>query len=130
MSHPATSGASQGANAARWAARALSALVILFWGFFLLADVLGGGEGTSLSLGLRDYVGLAAMGAWLVGLAVAWKWELIGGVTALVAFMISGVANMSVFSLPFWVIPAAAGFFLVSWWLRRVKPSEAIEDRE
>ena len=111
--------ASNAAKAARWAARGLSALILLFWGFFLLSGLFGGESEASRPLNARDYVGLVTMGLWLIGLVIAWKWELLGGGMVLVAFVIAGVANTNVFSLPFLIVPTAAVLFLASWWLRR-----------
>ncbi len=107
------------AKVARWAARILSVLILIFWGFFLIAHLLGGGEEASRPLNASDYVGLITMGAWLVGLAIAWKWEFIGGMVTLVAYAIAAVVNWRVLSFPFVLIPITAGFFLVSWWMRR-----------
>lgn len=119
MGDLATTGVSNAAKTARWAARGLSALVLLFWGFFLVASFFGGESEASRPLSARDYVGLVTMGLWLIGLVIAWKWELLGGVVVLVAYVSAGVANTSVFSLPFLIIPTAAVLFLASWWLRR-----------
>ena len=107
------------AKATRWAARILSALILLFWGFFIVADLLGGGDEASRPLSTSDYVGLLTMGVWMVGLVVAWKWEFIGGMMALVAFVIAAAVNPNVLSFPFLIILIAAALFLVSWWMRR-----------
>jgi len=105
------------AKVARWTARILSALILLFWGFFIVAHFFGDGEEASRPLTACDYVGLMTMGAWLVGLAVAWKWEFIGGVVTIVAYLIAIAANPAV--LMFLFIPITAMLFLASWWMRR-----------
>ena len=119
MDDSSTSALPTGAKVTRWAARIFSALILLFWGFFIVADLLGDGEEASRPLNASDYVGLITMGAWLIGLAVAWKWEFIGGITALVAFVIAAAANSNVLSFLFLIIPITAALFLASWWMRR-----------
>ena len=117
MDDSSTSTVPTRAKVARWTARILSALILLFWGFFIVAHLFGEGEEASRPLNARDYVGLTTMGAWLVGLAVAWKWEFIGGVITLVAYLIAIAANPAV--LMFVFIPITALLFLASWWMRR-----------
>ncbi len=69
------------ATAARWSARLLSGLILLFWGFFLVAHLLGEGGKPSRPLTIADYVIVASIVAALAGLAVAWRWELAGAIT-------------------------------------------------
>ena len=114
--HPALSLA---LPATRWAARILSALILLVWGFFLIAHLVGDEGGASRSLNPGDYIGLTTMLAWLVGLAVAWKWELAGGAIALVAVLICALVNWRVLIFPGTLIPITALLFLSSGWMRR-----------
>ena len=62
----------------RWTARVLGALIVLFWGWFLLADLFGD-QGTTRPLVPGDYGILATLLLSLAGLVVAWKRELAGG---------------------------------------------------
>lgn len=119
MDDSSTSTLPTGAKVTRWAARIFSALILLFWGFFIVASLLGDGEEASRPLNASDYIGLITMGAWLVGLAVAWKWEFVGGMTTLVAFVIAVAANPNVLTFPFLIIPITAALFLASWWMHR-----------
>jgi hypothetical protein len=77
-------------TAVRWTARTLSALIILFWGFFITAGFIGSirGEHPSPPLSMHDSIGLTLMLVWLLGLAVAWKWELAGATMTLAAILI------------------------------------------
>ena len=84
----------------RWAARILSVPILLFWGFFIVAHLMGDEGGSSRALSTNDYIGLAMMVVWFVGLAIAWKWELTGGTMTLVGILISAVANCSVTGSP------------------------------
>jgi hypothetical protein len=99
----------------RWGARILSAGILLFWGWFLIAHLL-----SEEGLGPRvwqDYAGLTAMVVALVGLALAWKWELLGGFMALAAYVILGVVNWRALGGPFILWPITAVMFLTSAWL-------------
>lgn len=110
----------------RWAARGISLVVLAIWGFFIVAHLInglaGGGEEASRPLGTDDYFGLLAMGGWLVGLILGWRWESLGGTIVIVAFVVSAVVNPNVLSFPFLLIPTAGLLFLVSWWIRRKTP--------
>jgi hypothetical protein len=56
----------------------------------------------------------------LLGLAVAWKWELTGGVVTLGAMLIVAFINLrGVLLTPWVVVPLGALLFLVCWWMRR-----------
>lgn len=52
----------------------------------------------------------------LVGLALAWKWELIGGLISLIGFIGVGVLNTDMLAKPvFYLFPLTALLFLISW---------------
>ena len=106
----------------RLAARGLSAVILLFWGFFLTAHLFGDGETGTGSLTASDYIQLILMGAWLLGLLLAWKWELLGGAMACAAWTVFGLVNPAAFRLPFPVLFLAGALFLLSWWLNRTVP--------
>jgi hypothetical protein len=105
----------------RWGARLLSAGILLFWGGFIIAHLFGEGERSSRPPVMSDYIGLTAMGIALLGLAVAWKWELIGAVMALGGYGILALVNADVLVLtgPYILWPIAAVLFLSSWWMHR-----------
>src|SRR5262245_13096281 len=75
------------ATAARWSARILSGLILLCWGFFLAAHLVGDAGQPSRPLHAADYVIVATLVAALAGLAAAWRWELAGAVTTLLAML-------------------------------------------
>jgi hypothetical protein len=66
------------ATTLRWSARILSALILLFWSFFIVASLAGDEGRSSRPLMTSDYISLTAMVISLAGLGVAWKWERIG----------------------------------------------------
>ena len=61
----------------------------------------------------------------LVGLAVAWKWELAGATMTLVAVVIGAVINWRVLVFPGTLIPLAACLFLICWWMNRTRIDES-----
>lgn len=86
----------------------MSVLILLFWGFFIIAHSFGDEGFAPGPLNASDYVGLIAMAAWLLGLAVAWKKEFIGGLITLIAFAISAVNDSIVLLFPFLLVPITA----------------------
>ncbi len=105
----------------RWGARILSAAILLFWGWFLIAHLLSeeGLFSRAPAPVLADYIGLTAMGIALLGLALAWKWELLGGLMAILAYVILAVVNLGGLGGPFILWPITAVLFLSSWWMHR-----------
>jgi hypothetical protein len=105
----------------RWIARILSVLIILFWGVFITAGLVGIVRGEQTwPLSMHDRMGLTLMFAWLLGLALAWRWELAVATLTLAAFLIEAffinwrvVAGLGI--LP----PITALLFLLCWWVGR-----------
>jgi hypothetical protein len=106
----------------RWIARILSVLIILFWGIFIVGSLLDSIRGGHPSgpLSMHDRMGLTLMFVWLLGLALAWRWELAGAALTLAAFLIEAffinwrvVAGFGI--LP----PITALLFLIVWWMGR-----------
>jgi hypothetical protein len=112
----------------RWGARILSAGILLFWGWFLIAHLFGEEGPPSRPRVWQDYAGLTAMVVALVGLALAWKWEAFGGLIALVAYVIMGVLNSLALGGPFILWPITAVMFLTSAWLGRVRRNDQAPD--
>jgi hypothetical protein len=107
---------SKSAAAARWVARGLSLLILLFWGFFLVAHLVGEEGRPSRPLNWKDFVALSALTLSLAGLAIAWRWERAGAAVALTAITVCAAVNWRVLLFPGALIPAAAALFLFSWW--------------
>ncbi len=103
----------------RWGARVLGGVIVLFWGFFLLAHLFGDAGSPSRPLVWTDYLSLGAIIVAVIGLAVAWKWELLGAVISLIAFGVVAAVNWRVAIFPGTLIPITALLFLASWWLHR-----------
>lgn len=107
------------ATAVRWSARLLSGLILLFWGFFLVAHLLEEEGRPSRPLTAADYAIVASIVAALAGLAASWRWELAGAVTTLLAIAVCATLNWKVLVFPGTLIPVAALLFLTAWWIGR-----------
>jgi hypothetical protein len=110
----------------RWGARILSVAILLFWGWFLVAHLFGEASQPSRPLVVQDSAILASLVVSLVGLAVAWKWELAGGALTLAALSVCAVFNWGVLAFPGILIPVAAVMFLTSWWMSRATRNEPV----
>jgi hypothetical protein len=103
---------------ARWTARILTCLIVLFFGFFLVAHLFGEQVRPSRPLVWQDYVILITLVVSLAGLLLAWKWEKLGAAIAIVAIMICAVMNWKVLIFPGTLIPLTALLYSLSSWLR------------
>lgn len=103
----------------RWSARVLSALIVLFFGFFLVAHIIGDQGRPSRPLTLNDYVILVTLVASLVGLLLAWKWELTGAALTLIAIAVCAAVNWKVLIFPGALIPTTAVLYLFDFYYTR-----------
>lgn len=102
----------------RWLARILTVLILLFWGYFILAHLFASEAQSLRALSLKDGLQFWMIVLWLAGLALAWRWELIGAAVALAAILIATLINPHV--LPIYIPPAVtATLFLFCWWMTR-----------
>lgn len=112
----------QSASVARWGARILSAPILLFWGFMLMAHLVGDAAEPSRPLTLNDSAQLCAMLLWLLSLALAWRWEFVAGGVTLTAALMGALLNPNTVTLA--VIAAVpALLFLFCGWM--TKPSRS-----
>lgn len=112
----------------RWGARILSAGILLFWGWFLIAHLFGEEGPPSRPRVWQEYAGLTAMLVALAGLALAWKWEFLGGLMTLVAYVIGGLVNWRALGGPFILWPITAVMFLASAWLGAARWNDQAPD--
>jgi hypothetical protein len=119
MGNHTTSTLPASANVVRSIARTASVFILAFWGYFIIAHIVGDAGRPSRPLVVYDYIGLAAMGLSLLGLASAWKWEPAGAALTIVAVVIGAVVNWRSLMFPATLIPITAVMFLSSWWLSR-----------
>jgi hypothetical protein len=108
----------------RWFARIISLLFILVTLFFFSAEELFRDHPRTAPLPIAPLV----LGAFLlVGLGLAWKWELLGALIALASFAGISVLNPDALTKRLWYIfPAIAILFLLCWWSSRTprRPKE------
>ena len=102
----------------RWTARGFSGLIVLFFGFFLIAHLIGDQGRPSRPLVWNDYVILTTLVLALVGLLLSWKREFVGAAVTLIAIGICAAINWRVL-VPGALIPITAILFLISWWISR-----------
>lgn len=103
----------------RWTARILTCLIVLFFGFFLVAHLIGDEGAPSRPLNWSDYVILTTLVASLVGLLLAWKWERVGAAIALISIVICAAVNWRILIFPGTLIPFTALLYSLSRWMRR-----------
>ena len=103
----------------RWTARVFSGLIVLFFGFFLIAHAIGDQGRPTRPLMWNDYVMLTTIVIALVGLLLAWNWELAGAAVTLIAIAVCAAVNWRVLVFPGALIPVTAVLYMISWWMSR-----------
>ena len=92
----------------RWTARVLSVPVILFF----IASLLG--ERSAGTLSLLDWVKLGLWFVIMIGLLLSWKWEIVGSLIVIAAFLIMVILNPVIVTMwAMWVSPVTAVLFLL-----------------
>jgi hypothetical protein len=108
----------------RWIARIISLLFILATLFFFMAEEVFRDHPRTVPLPIGPLV----MGALLlVGLGLAWKWELVGALIALVGFIGVSIVNPDALTKAAWYIFAVPPilFLLCWWWSKSPRPAES-----
>jgi hypothetical protein len=106
---------------ARRGARILSVIILLFWGVFLTAHLLGDAGDPARTLTSSDYIVLGTLITSLLGLALAWRWQIAGATTSLLAISVCAAVNWKVVVFPGVLIPTDAVLFLSSWALGQAR---------
>ena len=105
----------------RWITRISSSLIIAFSIFMFIGYRLFPESGEPASLSTSDIIGLSIVGIGFLGLIVAWKWELIGGIISLTAFVGSAIIfPLILIPSPMYIWPVAAVLFIVLWKKSRI----------
>ena len=106
----------------RWVLRVLSGLIIVFFLFMFIGEAFFS-ENPGKPISTNDILQLSTMGLGLIGLGLAWKWELIGGIIALAAFIALVVINPTVINPSLlYIVPITAILFILLWTISRKKP--------
>ena len=97
----------------RWVLRGFSGLIIAFLLLMFIGE-------TGDPLTNNAILQLSITGIGLIGLALAWKWELIGGSIALLSFVVLAIINPIVLEVPLmFAWPLTAILFIVLWAISR-----------
>ncbi len=105
----------------RIVARALSALIILFFGFVFVGELASrigltpAPSGGLPPLSTVDAIQFYSMAVMFIGLGLAWKWELAGSLITLLPAIMDGILNPRALMVVL-LIAAPAILFLVCWW--------------
>ncbi len=106
----------------RWTLRGISAILILFFLFMAFAHLFSPEESAAGgSLSVSDALQLLMFGLMILGLALAWKWELKGGVMALMAYAFMAVINPTTLLKGglLYLYPITAILFILLWAISR-----------
>ncbi|WP_424498065.1 DUF7670 domain-containing protein [Robiginitalea sp.] len=101
----------------RWAVRGLSGLLILFSLFMFIGETFFPPESLNPEpLSANSIVQLSLFGIVLLGLGLAWKWELTGGLIALSAFIVLVTVNPNALQFSLLLLyPGTAILFMLLW---------------
>ena len=109
----------------RWCARVFAGFMILFFLLIFFGETVGAMHSDSYAgfhLPQASYLTFMLIGT--IGLAVAWRWEFTGGLTALVAYLALGFFQPMIFTFPMIVFPFTGFLFLLTWFAdKRLVPS-------
>ena len=108
------------ATTLRWVARILGGLIVVFWGMFLVAHLVGDAGTSSRPMAWQDYAIVASLVTSLVGLVLAWKWEGIGAAITLVSVAVCAAFNSRALVFPGTLIPITALLFASTRWIRQL----------
>ncbi len=100
----------------RWTLRVLSGIFILFFLVMFIGETLD----STNSLSTNSIIQLSLGGIGLIGLGLAWKWELTGGIIALAAYFVLAIVNPDTLQFSLLLLyPATAILFIVLWAISR-----------
>lgn len=103
----------------RWILRGLSGLIIAFLLLMFIGETFfGENPGNPLTNNAILQLSVAGMG--LIGLGLAWKWELSGGIISFAAFCALCIINPEVLNFSLLLIwPVTAILFIVLWFVSK-----------
>ena len=105
--------------ALRWIARILASLVALLIVVFAVGYAIGGDSKATEETSLKTMVFPAVMfTVWVAGVALAWKWEGIGGGILLLSSIVFFIAVSNALwpPNPLLILPITGILFLICWW--------------
>ena len=110
-----------------WTTRVLTIVIILFSVLMFMGYRVFPEPEEIKPLETKAIIGFYIVGVGFAGLLIAWKWELVGAIISLVAY----VALAVIFPLvlvpnPMYVLPGTAALFIILW--KRKQTTAAIKD--
>ena len=103
----------------RWIVRVISGLIIVFFLLMFIGETFFG-ENPGNPMTTSAIIQLSLTGVGLIGLGLAWRWELIGGIIALVPFLLVAIINpLILLPSPVYIWPFTAVLFIVLWAISR-----------
>ncbi len=118
-----SSGSRSAVKVVRWVARVLGALLVLLFLFFFMAEEVFSPRSEPFSTLIN--VQLVLVVIQIIGLVVAWKWELAGGLMTLAAAVPLGIINLRTLTTLWGLVPFVAILFLLCWWFSRAPGQRA-----
>jgi hypothetical protein len=102
-------------------ARVISAIIVVFALLMFIGEELQSAKrGTSSPMTFNSFLQIAFFAIGLLGLILAWKRELIGGIISLFAFIMIFIINPDAMVLPMFIYPANAIIFIVVAYMSKV----------
>jgi len=99
----------------RLVARIMSAIIVGFALIMFIGESMESNKrGTSEPMTLYMMRGLILFGIGLLGLVIAWKWEMAGGIISLLAFILIFIVDPDSLLWPMFIFPANAILFIVA----------------
>jgi hypothetical protein len=96
-------------------ARVMSAIIVAFALIMFIGETMESAKRTPHSpMTLYTIIQLALFAIGLISLALAWKWEFIGGIISLIAFLAIFIVNPSALLWPMFIFPANAILFIAA----------------
>jgi hypothetical protein len=104
----------------RIVARIMSAIIIAFALMMFIGETMESAKRANPEpMTLNTIMQLTLFAIGLLGLALAWKWELIGGIISLFAFTAIFIVNLKALLWPMFIFPANAILFIAVGYLRK-----------
>ena len=110
-------------------AKVLSGIIVVFALIMFIGETMESHKrGTSEPMTLYTMLQLMLFGIGLLGLALAWKWKLTGGIISLFAFITLFIVNTDALVWPMLIFPAVAILFIASAYLNMQSKKKSVEE--
>ncbi len=111
------------ASIIKWTARISGSLLIVFVLFFLFGSIFGteesAGEGLISAKDISAFICFPL--ATIIGLAMAWKWEGLGGFISTIGFIILFIIRTDLASSPEMIVLPVPGLLFLVYWIMTKK---------